>query len=321
MGRRLWPVLSLFVLSPLIAEYLLGSLPLSLIFILPLMAALYGSAALLIREWARRTGRGWPTMILLATAYGLFEEGFVTQSLFNPNYLHLRLLDFGFVPALGTGLPWLIFVITIHVVWSIGVPIALTEGLFKTQRTTPWLGKIGLVVFSLLLLGGAFLIFRFSYQQVPFIATPGQLVVTGVIFLALIVAAFCWPKTQPPPEKKAPRSWVLFAASLGAGSALMVMQHLAQDAWHWDWITCVVAVLALEAAFIAGAVLLRGRTWTDVQRYAFMAGGLAVYVWAGFGTDSSLHGPASWVPHTVVAGLFVVLGVLAGFVAKANKAG
>jgi hypothetical protein len=316
MGRRLWPVLSLLVLSPLIAEYLLGSLPLSLIFILPLMAALYGSAAILIREWARRTGRGWPTMILLATAYGLFEEGFVTQSLFNPNYLHLRLLDFGFVPALGTGLPWLIFVITIHVVWSISVPIALTEGLFKTQRTTPWLCKVGLVVFSLLLLGGAALIFRFSYQQVPFLATPGQLVVTGVIFIALIVAAFSWPKTPPPREKKAPRSWVLFAASLGAGSALMVMQHLAQDTWHWDWVICVAAVLALEAAFVAGAVLLRGRTWTDFQRYAFMAGGLTVYVWAGFGTDASLHGPASWVPHAFVAGAFVGLCVLAGVVAR-----
>ena len=93
MWRRLPAVLSLFILSPLIAEYLLGSMPMSMIAILPVMAAMYGSGAVLIREVVRRTGRGWPSMILLAIAYGLIEEGFVTQSLFNPNYLHLRLLD------------------------------------------------------------------------------------------------------------------------------------------------------------------------------------------------------------------------------------
>jgi len=94
MLRRLLPVFSLWLLAPLVAEYLLGSLPVSLITILPLMAAMYGSAALLIREAARRSGGGWMTIALLGAAYGFVEEGFVTQSLFNPNYLHLRLLDF-----------------------------------------------------------------------------------------------------------------------------------------------------------------------------------------------------------------------------------
>jgi len=51
------PALSLFVIAPLVAEYLLGSLPMSMIAILPIMAAMYGSAALLIRETARRSGR------------------------------------------------------------------------------------------------------------------------------------------------------------------------------------------------------------------------------------------------------------------------
>src|SRR3954470_3691604 len=105
MKHKPWPALCLFLASPLVGEYLLGSLPASMIFLLPLMAAMYGSAAILIREWARRTGRGWTSIFLVATAYGLFEEGFVTQSLFNPNYLHLRLLDYGWLPSLGTALP------------------------------------------------------------------------------------------------------------------------------------------------------------------------------------------------------------------------
>jgi hypothetical protein len=114
-----------------------------MIAILPLMMAMPAASPGLIREAVRQTGGGWGSIVLLATAYGLFEEGFVTQSLFNPNYLHLRLLDFGFLPLLGTALPWAVFVVSIHVVWSITVPIALTESAFPAQRDLPWLKPLG----------------------------------------------------------------------------------------------------------------------------------------------------------------------------------
>ena len=39
MKHSPWPALCLFLASPLIGEYLLGSLPASMIFLLPLMAA------------------------------------------------------------------------------------------------------------------------------------------------------------------------------------------------------------------------------------------------------------------------------------------
>jgi hypothetical protein len=79
---------------------------------------LYGGGALLIREIARRTGRGWPAMLLLALAYALLEEAFLTQSLFNPDYVGQRLLDYGFIPAIGTSLNWTVFVLSIHVVYG-----------------------------------------------------------------------------------------------------------------------------------------------------------------------------------------------------------
>ena len=132
MLKRLLPIVCLLFLSPLVAEYLSGSLPVALIALLPLMAAMYGSGAVLIRETAVRTGGGWPMIVLLAAAYAFVEEGWVDQSLFNPNYQGQRLLDFGYVAALGTGLPWLLYVIAIHVVWSISTPIALTG-----RRSTP----------------------------------------------------------------------------------------------------------------------------------------------------------------------------------------
>jgi hypothetical protein len=139
---RLLPALSLFLLAPLAAEFLLGNLPITALFSLVLLAPLYGGGALLIREVARRTGRGWPTILLLGLAYGILEEGVTTQSLFNPDYAGQRLLDHGFVPGLGIAVPWTLFVLTLHTVWSIATPIALVETIVRRPgpwpRSAPW---------------------------------------------------------------------------------------------------------------------------------------------------------------------------------------
>src|SRR6201999_2281208 len=97
--RRAAPAVALFFLSPLVAEFLLGDFTLAQLSALVLLAPAYGGAAVLIREVTRRTGRGWPAMILLALAYGVLEEGLETQSLFNPNYVNAHLLDSGYIPA------------------------------------------------------------------------------------------------------------------------------------------------------------------------------------------------------------------------------
>ena len=312
--RRLFPVLSLFLLSPLIGEYLLGSLPMSMISILPLMAAMYGSGALLIRETARRMGKGWPSIVLLATAYGFIEEGFVTQSLFNPNYMHLRLLDFGYLPMIGTALPWLIFVISIHVVWSISVPIGLTEALFDDRRLERWLGPVTIPVFALLFLAGSAVIAVFTYRQVPFMAPAPQLIGNGLVVLALIAAALAWPKPGESNGRRAPHPLILFGAALLSGSGLMLTEHFGPALAHWPWTAGVALLLAFEVVF-AGfmAVFTSGRSWTAVQRFAVMAGGLMVYVWTGFLTDMELHGKADLPAHIGIAAAFVLLCGVAGW--------
>ena len=122
-------------------QYLSGGSPAGQVAELVLYVAFYGSAAVVIREVARRSGRGWPTMLLLALAFGVVEEGLLTQSLFNPDYLGLHKLSFGYLPALGIGLPWTIFVLTLHVVWSLATPIAVAESVFPEEE--PWLGPRG----------------------------------------------------------------------------------------------------------------------------------------------------------------------------------
>src|ERR1700728_2318482 len=115
-------------------------------------APLYGGGALLIREVVRRPSRGWPSILVLAFAYSILEEAFTTQTLFNPNYLHLNLhlLQPGYIPALGIGIWWTIFVLTLHTVWSISTSIALAEALVPDRATTPWLGWPGLSITAIL---------------------------------------------------------------------------------------------------------------------------------------------------------------------------
>jgi hypothetical protein len=125
MLQRIAPAIGLFLLSPLVLEFLLGNvaidaLPAGLFF-----APMYGGGAILVREAARRAGRGWPTMILLALAYAVVEEGLVIQTLFNPSCFGFELLRGAYIPTLAIGAWWTLFVLTLHTVWSISVPIAI----------------------------------------------------------------------------------------------------------------------------------------------------------------------------------------------------
>jgi hypothetical protein len=311
--RRRLPALALFVFSPLIAEYLLGSLSTSQIALLPLMAMLYGSGAVVIREWVRRSGRGWPSLILLAIAYGLVEEGLVTQSLFNPNYLHLRLLDYGWIPALGTSAPWLVYVVSLHVFWSISVPIGLTEALFVDKQDVPWLRRTGILVFVLLFLLGAAAIATFTYKQVPFIASPLQLGTTTALAAILALIAWRLPPRVTVAGAQMPSPMVLFLAAFLPGSAFAALELYGRQVLRLSWPVAAAGLVGLEVLLLLFMLrFTRGARWSPFQRFAVAAGGLGVYLWYGFPIEITLHGSSALSGHIVVALLMVVLAVVAG---------
>src|SRR3712207_2128446 len=85
----------LVVLSAIGAELLAAysdstGRPAEALFAAGFFAMLYGCPALLIREVARRTARGWPTMLLLSAAAGLLQAGVIDQSLFIDDYNDVR---------------------------------------------------------------------------------------------------------------------------------------------------------------------------------------------------------------------------------------
>ena len=81
---RIAATVSLFFLAPFVGEFLLGNLPVNMFYLIPMLALLYGSGALLIRETAVRLNLDRGGVLLLCLVYGIIEEAFNTQSLFDP---------------------------------------------------------------------------------------------------------------------------------------------------------------------------------------------------------------------------------------------
>ncbi|WP_213001796.1 hypothetical protein [Winogradskya consettensis] len=276
--RRIGPAVALFFLSPLVAEFLLGDFTLVMLPLLLILAPLYGGAAVVIRELVRRTDRGWPSIVLLGLAYGVLEEGVITQSLFDPGYAGAHLLDEGFVPALGIAVPWTLFVLTLHTVWSISVPIALVEEA-GVRRTVPWLRTPGLVVVLVLLVLGAFGTTMFSYSSDHFLAPWPQLAAVVVIVALLVTVAFRLPaggSVGRPGRGVAPSAWVVFGVVLVAGALFMGTK----------WLPDAAGVPAMLTAFVLAGVTLaawsRRAGWDGWHRLAAAAGGLLTYGWNSF---------------------------------------
>lgn len=282
-AARIGAALGLFFLAPLVGEFLLGNLPITMLPALLLLAPLYGGGALLIRETARRFALTWPGMLVLGLAFGVIEEVFVTQSLFNPNYLGLRLLDYGYIPALGMGAWWTVFVLALHTIWSTAVPIALMETLTPAQRRAPWLGRIGLVVTAVVFVAGCAALLAMELKK-GFVASPLQFAASAVAVMLLVVVAFKVGRARPasPSEntKPAPEPLWVGVVSFAVGAVFFGLVKAAT--WLPAWAD-VAAILAL----LAGAAVLvfawsRRTDWTERHRLALAAGFLLTYAWHGF---------------------------------------
>ncbi len=278
--RRLVPAVVLFFLAPLVAEFLLGNLPITLLSALVVLAPMYGGGALLIREGVRRGGRGWPSIVVLGLAFGVFEEAFTTQSLFNPDYLKLglRLLEPASLPALGIGAWWTVFVLTLHTVWSMATPIALVEALFPDRASNPWLGRVGLFVTGLLFAFGAVATTGFTFKGDPFVASRAQLTCAAIAFGSLVAMAFTLrgqTGTARAPGK-VPSAWVVGSLSLGAGSLFL----LVPNTWGWG---AVAAYVALDLAVITAVAQWSNRAgWDGRHRLALAGGATLAYAWHAF---------------------------------------
>jgi hypothetical protein len=187
---RIGPILVLYLLSPLIAELLFASTPASRANQLILESAFYGSAVLLIREFVRRRSLGWFSIILLGVVFGILQECIFLQSVFNPHFLNL---DLSFGRSHGVNWVWAVVIIAYHAIWSIAIPIYISEMIFYEQKSLPWLNGFGIVFLSFLFLLTGFAFFIFFRRMSGYVASIGHFAGSGILVLFLIILSFRRP--------------------------------------------------------------------------------------------------------------------------------
>lgn len=310
--HRAAPALTLVLLAPLVAEYLLGDLRITNLAALPLLACCYGCGALLIREIVRRKGGSWTVYLALAVAYALLAEGIVDQSFFNPDFLHLHALAYGFWPRLGTSPAWAVCVITLHVAWSLAVPIGMTESLYPARSSEPWLGWRGLAAALLLLLLGKLALGSYFYRVASHHASAAQIAVCTMLTMALVILALAWPRAVPIQRK--PRSasaahWLgIFSFLIGS----VFIEAFWIGAFYLHWPAAITLSVELGLDLLALWLFCKfwpGR-WTPLELCSASTGGLLVYVWHGYRIDRALHGAHGFLLHSlVVVGLCAVQAI------------
>lgn len=275
-NRNLSAAVTLFFVAPLVAEFLLGDISIRLLVALIPLAPMYGGGALLIRELVRRARRGWPSILLLGAAYALIEEAFTTQSLFNPDYLHLHMhfLAHAWIPFLHIGGWWTLFMLNLHTFWSISVSIALVEAVFPAQAREPWLGRIGDSVVGLLFLLGCAIGVGIALRGDPFVAPFSCFLAASVVILLLVVVAF---RLRPADSQKTPQPGPVPSPWLTGAFALILGLAVLLDPPTLNW-GAVVLMLLIDVLFLlAVAVLSRRAGWTPLHILSLAAGGAIAY--------------------------------------------
>jgi hypothetical protein len=305
----------LAMLSPFVAEFLLGDQylaglagpPQQIVMFLMFMA-FYGMVAVLIRELARRLRIGWTGLLLVALGYGIFEEGLITQSLFNPHYIGLSLIEPGYVPGLGIGAPWTVFVISLHVIWSIATPIAIIEAWYGRgdpggRGTEPWLGRIGTIVCLVIfvLAAAATAVFSIFSDAHHFVAPPARLAAAAVAAALAVIAGISLRGRLAAPAPSTLRGTVLSALFAAVATSALHVIHRLPGLSPW------LDALAMLAIWTAAVVIMRA--WhmrgTGPVPFGLGVGAVITYAWVGMFPASRAGGAA------VIEQVILVIIVLA----------
>jgi hypothetical protein len=284
------PAAVLFVLAPLIGEVLFGALPLSqLPFGLLGLVALYGGGALLVRETVLRRRLSAVWWLLLGLAYAILEEGLVVQSLFDQHYRGLDFLGF-YGHWAGVNWIWALFIVPYHAVFSIAIPIALTELAYPARRGEPWLGRPGLIAVAIVFGANAVLLAIFQTHlftnqapDVSVLANLAALLAIGAIVAAALRASPAAVGSGELPAASSRRLWWM-----GLGSGL---------AWFVGFRVLIIGTgtnMPAGMAFVAGSVIAlvivwllarwapRRHSWTSGSTYALVSGALPTCWLLGF---------------------------------------
>jgi hypothetical protein len=259
--RRFLPIITLVLLGPAVAELLGGATQIHQIGLLVFYVPIYGAGALLIRELVRRRGLGWPSVLLLGAAYGIVEEGLALQSLFNPA-IYGGVAGWG-ARVLGVNGVYAEVVIPLHAVWSVTLPILLTELLFPASRAKPYLGRLGLASTAAWYIIGVALVATSTLAQTGFVASPALLGLAALVVIALGAVALAPLRPAPTGRRvDGPPPWALLAVS-SLGTAAFIGSLLLPGRARLPFMQGPLVLIPMACALIV-AILV----WRTVRRSA-----------------------------------------------------
>ncbi|MFB9832802.1 hypothetical protein, partial [Actinoallomurus acaciae] len=203
---------ALVLIAPVTAELTLGTVKVTMLWLVLLYVPIYGAGVLLIRELVRRTGGGRGGILLMGLVYGLIDEGLALQSLTSPHLYGAA----GWAPRLlGVNTAYTELNLPYHVVFSVVIPIALVESMFPGQRSSydggsdrgspaslghgpvPYLRRGGLVITGVVaVLGVALLRVSVPPSEDPGYILPGAalIVIVALVVVLSVVALRVLPR-------------------------------------------------------------------------------------------------------------------------------
>jgi hypothetical protein len=223
---------------------------------------------------------------------------------------------------------WTVFVLSIHVIWSICTPILIAEGVAGTRRTTPWLGWVGLRLTAALYVLGCAITTVYSLNAYKFVASAMQLASIAVLAIAAIAAAFFLFRSTKTTQTSdadsagalAPSPWIVAGLSLVLTSACFVSRS-ATMLWMRPASAGIVSMLALAAlAILLIAAWSRRRGWSANHYLALATGAVLTYSW--FGLSQFLMGQTNLgTPTTLVddVGQVVEIAVILALIGVAAR--
>ncbi|MBG0816375.1 hypothetical protein [Planomonospora sp. ID82291] len=301
------PVITLFLLAPLVAEVLSGSTPLTGIAGLVFFVPMYGGAAVLIRETAVRRGGGRSAVLLLGLAFALLEEGLVVQAIFHPQAVEAASWGAAGGRLLGAHVTFTLAVLVYHAVWSIALPILLCDLIFPATRSRPLLGRTGLAVTAAAFTAGVVLVAVLVRSRIaPGLPVP----VARSLGVALAVGALVRIAVRLPARggrrasraarasrtargtARTPAPWAVALASAAAGSTFLLVLMVPAASGHRpvpEPVSVGAAVAIAAAALVASHRRIGDGGWDERRRFALAAGLLPVPPVIGL-VQAALHG-------------------------------
>ncbi|NJD77367.1 MAG: hypothetical protein FIB08_09780 [Candidatus Methanoperedens sp.] len=277
--KILSPALVLFFLSPMVGELLSGSSPPAEFFnpvVFLLLAALYGSGAIIARELTFRWGKGWATLLVLGAAYGIIEEGLMVKSFFDPGWIDLGILG-SYGRWAGINWVWSLQLTIYHTVFSIAIPILLAGLMFPMRQSEPWVStrtfrKLCILMVAVVIFGFLF-ITPYRPPLVHYLLTI--IIVSGLIKLARRLPDTLFiPKNISVPSSR----WFVVAGFLSTFSFFFISWSLPNTGLH----PLLTILLVIGPVILVSLKVLKmsgnGAAWSKRHQLALASGALGFFI-------------------------------------------